>query len=275
MTTQQVQFTSFDGARLFGVITLPVSRAWAVALLTHGLPSDKEEWGFYTDFAAHLASVGVQSLRFDFRYCGDSEPGDLSDIALAAMWNDIDAAARVAASSVTPSIPFFLIATSASGGVALQWANDRPGLVAHAFLMAPVLDYSFEVLGRPRSEVLLLPEVDHAVVASLARTGKVSNESPYGRWMVNDARRFDGGSEVRRATTPLSVFQGTNDSVVPLSLTRAVLAQSAVELVTVARADHGFAAVGDDDLRHPETKRNHHAVYALVSHTMRTYERES
>ena len=274
MTLERIQFASFDGTQLAGIMTVPASPAWAVALLTHGLPSDKDEWGFYTDLADHLASAGVQSLRFDFRYCGDSEAGELRAISLAAMWNDIDAAARVATESVDHASPFFIIATSASGGIALQWMNDRPERVAHAFLMAPVLDYSYEVFGRVRPEVLETSKVDDAVFASLTDTGKVSDEIPYGRWMVNDARRFDGVSEVRRTTSPVSVFQGTEDSVVPLHLTQTMLAGSTVELVTIADADHGFAVRGDDDLLHPETKENHRRVYAMVTDRMRSHARD-
>jgi len=64
-----------DGLKLFGVFHRPLNKSQVPAVLfCHGLVGHKTgKYRVYVDLAQHLSSIGIASLRLDFRGCGDSE----------------------------------------------------------------------------------------------------------------------------------------------------------------------------------------------------------
>lgn len=257
-----VQFTSFDAVVLQGTVTLPPLPK-AALLMVHGIPSDRDEWGFYTDMSEYFAGVDIASLRFDIRGCGGSAPFPLEALTLSAMIADIDAAYWALREIIGGDIPIHIVGTSCGGGVSLRWHNLFNRRIASIQLMAPVLDYEFEVTG---STWTVRPDgpsgLNLELAAKLESTGKVNDDIGYGRAMLNEAHLFNGAAELAAAQCPVTIYQGAQDSVVPLSLTRAMIAdETKTELVVVEGADHGFAVDGDDDLTDPATKANHRFVY--------------
>jgi pimeloyl-ACP methyl ester carboxylesterase len=260
---QPVTFSSFDGARLAGIVSTPTMNPRALALLMHGIPSDMDEWGFYKDMASVLGDHGIASLRFDFRTCGKSQPGSLSTLTLSQMINDIESAYWELMRKFGQSIPVYAVGTSCGGGVSVRWSNVFGRNLARIFLMAPVLDYEFEVTGKRRA----ILDNCHASLSDqdqseLATKGMLNKDIGYGIPMVNEAHIFDARSELGTARPLITIFQGDADSVVPISITRSTISDlPRIELVVVPSADHGFAVEGDDDLSAPGTKVNHRFVY--------------
>ncbi|HBO43190.1 MAG TPA: hypothetical protein DD670_04500 [Planctomycetaceae bacterium] len=85
----QLSITTSDGHVLQAVHE---SRgADRVILMCHGISSDKEEKGSFTDFAQRAAARGFDSLRFDFRGHGESSMRPV-DVTIAGMIIDLGAA---------------------------------------------------------------------------------------------------------------------------------------------------------------------------------------
>lgn len=241
-TEALIEFSGADGVQLVGVWTQPASPT-AVVLMTHGLPSDRDEWGFYSGMSQYLASAGVASFRFDFHCCGESGGGAFEMLTMSAMKNDMDAAARILTERSLAKR--YMVATSASGGIAWDWLQGADLAVERLFLMAPVLNYQYEVFGQlPRG----------------AELASVQTDNGYGLGMANDAVRFDPVA-LGTAKFPVTIFHGTADTVVPFHGSAEASERTSAELVAVDGVDHGFAALGDEDLSWPETKRNHRYIY--------------
>lgn len=259
----RVAFQSYDGLELVGTFVAPDGICQHAALLTHGLPSSRDEYGFYSDMAAALARRSVASLRFDFRYCGESSPGKFSDLTPTDMMNDIEAA-RVELARLSGLDQFSLISTSASGGVGILWSRVTPTSPSYVFLMAPVLDYWQEVTGRAaRTAFPALSDVESRL---LRDEGSLGHGERYGREFVGQVRALPLAALELTGTSPGgAIFHGTSDGVVPFAASvEFSKAHPQFELVEIDGADHGFAVNGDDDLVFPGTKANHRRVYELI-----------
>ncbi len=260
-----IKFKSFDGSDLVGTLAGEEHDDHGV-LLVHGLPSDKDEWGFYSDFARFLENGSITSLRFDFRHCGESEAGSLQDVSMSEFVNDIDAAYWELKSKLRDSANVYLVATSAGGGLSLKWLTTCRRKVHKVFLMAPVLDYVFEVTGRKSEELSGTPRtLDDLSLQTLKRSGRLNDDAGYGRQMVNDAINFDAVDEILASRSDFTIFHGDADTVVPIDFSREVSRRCPnVKLVELPSCDHGFSAPGDEDLTDPRTKANHERVYHEV-----------
>jgi pimeloyl-ACP methyl ester carboxylesterase len=117
-------FASLDGTKLVGTLHKPKASAHQSALLIHGLPSSRDEWGFYRDFALALGEQGVASLRFDLRFNGDSAPGDLSTLTLGQLACDVEAGYRELVRQTMYAAKPIVVGTSCGGGIAVRWATS-------------------------------------------------------------------------------------------------------------------------------------------------------
>jgi len=77
------------GEKIFGVLHLPAVVARApVVLICHGLAGHKTgKFRVYVDLATQLAKLGIATMRFDYRGCGDSE-GLFYDITPEGHYSD-------------------------------------------------------------------------------------------------------------------------------------------------------------------------------------------
>lgn len=258
-------FESYDGTKLVGILSKPnqgIERA--AFLLVHGIPSEKDEWGFYKDMATFLSKNGYASFRFDFRYNGESEKGSLEQLTLSAMISDIEAAFWQLERCVSDETPIYVVGTSCGGGATVKWANSFKRDVEKIFLMAPVFDYNYEILGysepEDKEKHIELVKDQRDLLNSM---GYVNDEIKYGRAMVNEANIFDSIKELDNSNCDIIIFQGDSDTVVPIEITEKNINSSNkdIELIKISEADHGFAVEGDDDLTADGTKENHYYVY--------------
>jgi len=262
---KKIMFKSFDGTGLVGIYQAPdLTPLKGAFLMMHGIPSEKDEWGFYRDMAAYLEKNGFASFRFDFRCNGESEGGELTNLTISALVNDIEAAYHEFRSMLTADCPLYVVGTSCGGGVSIKWSNSFKKPLRHIFLMAPVLDYNYEIFGTDLPEAakpsLIIPD---EMQASLKEKGHLDSEIHYGLAMINEANLFDAECEIKAADAPITIFHGDADTVVPYSKTQHIVEcfKEKTKLITVPEADHGFSVEGDDDLTAPGTKKNHFFVY--------------
>ncbi|MEU3876605.1 alpha/beta fold hydrolase [Streptomyces sp. NPDC029704] len=125
MAELETECRSLDGTALVGTVTPPSGRATGLAVLAHGAGVTRHEGGLFTRIAAALAGAGIQCLRFDLRAHGSSG-GRPQDITIAAVANDIKAAADHLRAESGLRRPVHLIAASFSGGAAALHAAHRP-----------------------------------------------------------------------------------------------------------------------------------------------------
>ncbi len=256
----QLEFKSFDGTVLNGILTVPENQnTKGVFLLMHGIPSGKDEWGFYSDMAEVLLSNSYASFRFDFRYNGNADPLPMTELTLGGLLTDIEVAFRFIKERF-PDKKIYVVGTSCGGGVTVKWMNTFKHEVERCFLMAPVFDYVYEAIGITRNEFLNKGILPSSALETLD-SGYFNQDIKYGIAFFDDAVIFDGKDELLLCKNKIIVMQGTNDTVVPISITKQMIAGLPISLIEIPGADHGFAADGDDYLTFPETKQNHHLVY--------------
>ncbi len=259
---ETVKFFSYDGVELVGIYTAPPVETRHAILLNHGLPSDKDEWGFYADMASFMANNGVATFRYDFRFNGESEKGSFSKLTISELINDIESAYWELRKRTDNKL-ISVVGTSCGGGISVAWANRFNRDIHKLFLMAPVLDYEYEVTGKKRKSTLNNHVVlDNDVLEVLQKTGKLNDDIGYGYQMVNEAHLFNIRDELTKNRSPVHIFHGSSDTIVPFDLTvQSIDGIDGIELISIPDCDHGFSVEGDDDLTAPGTKENHTIVY--------------
>lgn len=263
---KKVMFKSYDGTNLVGIYQAPDSSPLkGVFLMMHGIPSEKNEWGFYRDMAVFFEKNAFASFRFDFRCNGESDGGDIANLTISSLVNDIDAAYHKICSLLNVECPLYVVGTSYGGGVTLRWSNFFKRPMHHIFLMAPVLDYEYEIFGTdlPKAEGTFIPDEWQS---ALKDNSLLENKINYGIAMINEAHLFDAANEITATSVPITIFHGDADTMVPYSKTQCIARRFSdkIKLITIPEADHGFAVDGDDDLTAPGTKKNHVSVYEAI-----------
>lgn len=261
MLERAIRFKSFDGVELEGTFTSPKHGAFAqLVVLTPGIDVDREEEGFYTILAQHLADKGVASFRFDWRCHGYDCDRTLTELTLAGLHNDIDAAFHTAAKSSNRSVPITLLAQSFSGGVAANWSRRNAAMVSRTILLAPILDYVHEYLsiqGLGTKDGLTA-----AAVLELSQNGSLlSCRKTFSQQIINEFQAVE-------ITLPENcwIIHGDHDSGVDIAVPKKfVSAFSGVRLLLVEGADHGFAEPGDEDMTSTETMAHYKLVCDEVS----------
>jgi len=267
---RKIEFNSYDGTKLVGIISLPTKIEHAL-LLVHGIPSWKDEWGFYrdmetsNDMVTFFYNKNVATFRFDLRYMpdGESQTGNLSDLTLSEMLNDIDSAYWKFIEELKGTVKSIsIVGTSCGGGVSVKWSNIFKRPVNKIFLNAPVLDYEYEVTGESRKDITKYASLSSDNLKKLSQDKYLNPDGNFGYQMINEAHLFDIQSEFSQCKVPITIFHGDADVSVPYHLTTEnIVGFENIELITIPDAGHGFAVEGDDDLTAEGTKANHNTVY--------------
>lgn len=67
MSESLISFKSIDGLVLKGTLRIVKDSPKFAILFVHGITVDREEDGFYTQFAKNMDNISVISFRFDLR----------------------------------------------------------------------------------------------------------------------------------------------------------------------------------------------------------------
>ena len=259
----KIRFRSFDGTPLEGTLASAEEKGNSLAILVHGITSSRNEFGLFSGLAKHLAVSGTASFRFDYRCHGRSDlPREA--MTLSGIVNDIESAAKIAASHVHPT-RLHVVGMSFGGGLSAFWAAATSMAVSSVVMLAPVIDYLEDVLGQHGA-------IDDGKLSK--RQAKHLNENgfiemdgfPYGAALVNELPFISGIEGLRRLNSPSLIIHGDADSIVPYeSSERFVKLNRRSRLVNIAGTDHGFGVGDDEDLSTPETKEKHRQVFAIIS----------
>ena len=268
---KKVEFKSLDGTNLVGVFCSTKQESKGFILLTHGIPSEKDENGFHRNMAMYFAKNGYDSFRFDFRYMGESQKGKEEDITIHNLIEDIESAYKIAISLYARNTSVqYVVGTSCGGGVLLKWINDYNHVecISKAFLCCPVLDYVFESSGINKANIY---EKKDEILRSLEKEGYIKDrDAQYGKSFFLQSLDFDADLEVKKYGKQLIIYHGNQDPSVPISFSEEFANRNyeLVDLVVVDWARHGFGVpffnkAGDrisDDMRYKIKKRNQSGV---------------
>ncbi len=218
----------------------------ALVIISHGITSDKEEGGLYTEFTEQLLVPDFDSIRFDFRGHGESAippehltiTGALLDLMAVVQWARQQGYSKI-----------FHLAASFGGSISLlAFSRFSFSDFAAVSFWNPVVSYNNTFI-EPKEE-WAKTFFDQESVDELAyrpATLIPPKNFTIGSKMAMELLLLRPEDTVWPAQPPLLIFHGDADVHVPFS-DAAVYAQRNCENVTLRRIDgasHGFGGHTD------------------------------
>ena len=250
--SKDVTFFSLDGLKLKGTFTRQRKQKLGVAVLVHGGGVDRNEDGFYIHLAEKLSKIGISSFRFDWRAHGKSE-GKLKEMTLLGIVNDIHSSVTLA-SKYAKMDKVHLIGTSFGGGLSAYFTAKYSNKVKSLVLMNPLLNYKKRLL--EEKPFWKDDKLSKEGIRDLNERGYLPHGSVFrmGRPLINELFHIHPYLNMSKITTPTLTIHGTKDSMVPYDIAfRFHKVTSKNKFLSIAGADHGFTAPGDEDYSDPQT----------------------
>lgn len=264
MNETDVRFSSLDGLVLKGTLQLPTGNVRQMAVLVHGITTDREEDGFYTELANRLQRKGIGSLRFDFRGHGKSE-GTYQGVTLSGVMNDIGAAIQQTRREPTGrDLGIILIGASFGGGLSAFWCSEHTDAISKLVLFNPLLDYAQRMLfSKPFWDGV---ELTNEGAKELNRKGWLPHgEFRMGRSLINELLYIRPFEKTASIKCPILTLHGDRDSSVPIEVARRyLLPNDRCSFVPIEGADHGFTSPGDEEGSSPDSTRFQNLVLQKV-----------
>jgi pimeloyl-ACP methyl ester carboxylesterase len=223
------------GQTVRGVLHTPETETPAPAVLwLHGFFGHRgETHRLFVEGARRLAKLGIASLRFDFRGCGDSD-GEFSDTAIATQVEDArQALAVLRAQPGIDSDRLAVVGYSLGSAIASQLA-DEAGLGA-------MVHWSPVVFPVPIFARMGL----YAAHPELARQGWIdANGYRVGRRFLGELAPLDPLSALADWRKPLYVLYGAEDMVATTENAEALLSEiPGAQGECLPHGDHAFRSV--------------------------------
>ncbi len=256
---------TLDGLHLAATLVTPDESPEQAVVLVHGGGVTREEGGFFTRLAAGLAEAGVASLRFDLRGHGESQ-GQQEDLTLTAILNDIRVA-LASAQEATGAVRLSLLGASFTGGICAYYAAKRPAEIYRLVLLNPQLDYKLRTIDtRPYWHD---DHLDDETAGQLREQGYIQFTPTlrHGYGVLNEVFWFKPLDVLGDITTPTLVVHGTEDTFVPIEVSRAAMPLFTAEhrLVEIEGSQHGFAVHDDPQYLNPQSQEWQAFVIHIVA----------
>jgi len=268
MNESLINFKSIDGFQLEGTLRIIKDPIKFAILFVHGITVDREEDGFYTQFAKKMDGISTISLRFDLRCHGTSQ-GTYEELTLAGVINDIDSAVNELRKHVPINIPLIIIAASFSGGLASYWAFENSNKIHSLVLLNPLLDYS---------EHMLFSKWfwnNDKISVKGNEILKTQGWLPHGEFrmgpkLLDELSNLKSFEKTKYPSTPILVVHGSKDSMVSFEIAQKYSgSNNNSTFVRINGADHGFTSPNDDNLSHPDTIHFRDIVFEKVINWIR------
>jgi len=277
---KSLTFKSLDGIELHGKLTQPTNQnIKGGLLLLHGCPAYMDEYGFYSsqpnEFMTHggmaefLSANGYVTLRFNYRsQSKDMTPEKMGDLSISGMIADTESAFLILRDFLKAELPIYVVATSFSGGIAIQWINNFERNIKHLFLMCPLLDMR-HTLRRTQAVVnvgefeVLSPDI----ALGLQKNGYVfSGDRKMNYAFFDELLTMNIKREFSLLKCPNSIFHGTIDPSVRYEDSKVFVekySNGLSALYTYENARHGFGGPKDADGHSDITikYRNHQDIF--------------
>ncbi len=233
----EVKFSNGRGQLLAGTIDRPPGRSKGWALYAHCFTCTRQIVTARR-VCQGLARRGIAVLRFDFTGLGDSE-GDFADTSFSTNIDDVLAAAAFLGQEY--HAPALLLGHSLGGAAALAAASRIESVRAVATINAPAepahLTYLFE------SQREQFERDGEAEVEVAGRRFRFKQQ------FLDDLRRHDLESRIRRLGKPLLILHTPNDTVVNVDEARKIFqaARHPKSYVSLVAEDHLLTGPDDAD----------------------------
>jgi alpha-beta hydrolase superfamily lysophospholipase len=227
--SEDVTFTSSDGTRLAGTLTIPDGAAShrAAVVLVHGSgPENRNEQigpnPVFAQLANALSNAGFVVLRYDKRGIGQSG-GDARSMTREQLVQDVEAAFRfVRAQAGVDPARVFLLGHSEGGELVPSVAAATPG-VAGIVLMAPPALPLAQISMEQTLESVPASQRSQTRIAEAAALAKIRSGATTGPDMAlyRDSMDYDPVKDIARVRVPILILQGGADvQVLPKDLPR-------------------------------------------------------
>ena len=234
-----IVFTN-EGMQIVGMLHKPdsVKKLPPSVVFYHGCTGSKvEDHWLFVKLARALSRSGFMVLRFDFRYSGDSE-GKFEDMTLSGEISDgVRSIEYITSECGADPERIGILGLSMGGAVGAMVTGSLRERIKSSVLMnpvgKPVEDLSFVVLSQ-NIDVSDFP-VEY-------------NSFLFGRDFFDDLKNIKPLEEIKKASCPVLVINGSNDKTVqPLRSKEYfdVLSQNGgtAELCIIEGADHTFSSI--------------------------------
>ncbi len=220
---------------LVGILTFPEKETQKIIILAHGFSIDKDELGRFAKLAEELTEAGFATLRFDFRYHGESG-GDWEDFTVSGEVADLRAAVRFVKSKGFEEIG--ILGASFGGPITIIYsADDNPKALC---LWNPILSFK---------NALLEPVTEWGKKKfaqkwkGLEENGFIEvNKKRLGKKIYEEMKSIELLQKFNEIKCPTLIIHGDKDSYVPYtdSLKYYKMFGGKSELFTIEGAEHGF-----------------------------------
>lgn len=263
MSESLINFKSKDEFALKGTLRITKGPTKFAILFVHGITVDREEDGFYTQFAKKMDSISAVSLRFDLR-CHGASQGKYEDLTLAGVINDVDSAVNELRKHVPTHVPLIIIASSFSGGLASYWAFENSNKIHSIVLLNPVLNYGEHMLFS--KWFWNNDEISVKGNELLKTQGWLPHrEFRMGPKLLDELSDLKLFEKTEHPSIPILVVHGSKDSVVSFEIAQKYSDfKNNSTFVIINGADHGFTSPNDDNLSHPDTIHFRDIVFEKV-----------
>lgn len=224
---------------LRGMLHMPDTgedRKFPGVILFHGFSGCRTEPGFiFVRFSRLLAEHGIASVRFDFLGSGESD-GSFTDMTISGELEDADSILDYFRSlDMIDEKRIIILGLSMGGSVAGYLAGNRFSDLLGLVLWAPAGE--FRVFIERREKQIENGEISGDLMDI--------NGLRLGQGFIDNARSLNIFEKTAEYTGESLIVHGTNDSVVPVTVSEGYLKLfgSRAELVLVDGADHTFQGI--------------------------------
>ena len=245
-----------NGDKISAVIGRPNERLTKIAdktliIMIHGYPSTKDNHNnLFGGVADLLVAQGLQTVRFDFRGCGQSE-GAKDAFTVETATDDLQNILKWARAQGYSR--FGIIAEGL--GASLAFANIDPSM-SFIILAWPILDPAKVY------ETLLEEDIKKAGGSNVtAENAKIVTSK-----FMESLRDWNFSESIEKADVPLLVFHGLQDKLVPitqLELLRTHFKGPRADITTFDDGGHGLIDIPHRRMMHYHIK-NFADRYALI-----------
>lgn len=231
-----------DGIKLCGIWNVPKVKSEKAIILAHGITSDKDEEGIFSELTQYLKNDNYSVFRFDFRGHGESG-GKQEEMTIAGELIDLSTAVNEVRKKGYSQIG--LLGASFGGGISVLYVSKHEGQIKCLCLWNPVLNYD-HVFINPITA--WLGDKEHKMGSDIALQG----------WTEIGSSKYRLGEKVYKemeekgtspsdifptVTIPKEIIHSLNDTYVPYQDSLDVYKKSDhthTHLFNIENAEHGF-----------------------------------
>lgn len=236
-----INYKSIDGTRLSGTLMKNKNQSNSCIIMCHGLKSDREEYGDFTELSKILLDNGYDTFRFDFRAHGKSEGKDV-EMTMEGLKEDLEATLYLVQNE----------GYSQLGVIGASFGASILSLINYAYFpqVKKLIVYSGSIdnnKGNPKGSLGIQNYkkalIDGSINIQSKTTGKIMTLS---KTFMRETRDLKPEEKIKKINIPILFLQGTEDQTTPYEVNKTIAEQCKKSyFVTIKGASHGLHEQND------------------------------